>query len=143
ASSGFTPDGKALVLGGVAGETRVWRFDEGRDAWRLPAPPEGRPAIDLSPDGKWLVLVRPEVTEVHDAATGAKVAELPAGGGWAAFAAGGRRLAVAGNDGKAAVFDVAERRLVLAVSVAAGKDTEATLSPDGTRLMVVNERGAW
>jgi WD40 repeat protein len=143
ASSAFTPDGKALILAGVSGEVRRWRFDDGGDAWRLPPPADGRPAVDLSPDGRWLVVAGAAGTDIRDATTGDKVGELPARGRWVTFSGDGRRVAIAGDDGRIEVYDFAARRREHAFAARPGGDTEATLSPDGSRLIVVNDAGAW
>jgi WD40 repeat protein len=138
----FTHDGKGLIMVGVSGEVLLWRFDEGRDAWRIPAPATGRPGAEASPDGRWVVLSGPTSTDLRDATTGAKVADLPASGTWVSFSDDGRRLAVAGDDGHVDVCDFATRRRDRTVTVAPGKETQAALSPDGTRLAVVNDSGA-
>jgi WD40 repeat protein len=130
----FSPDGRRLA---VAWQESVLCFDlaTGREVkrWGLPAPAR---ALAFSPDnGKLAVGYFPaRPTSVYDAASGALLTELPVGGmsdQVVAWHPDGQRLAVGGSDPRIQIWDVAAKRLLVALVGHVQRVTTVTFHPDG------------
>jgi RNA polymerase sigma factor (sigma-70 family) len=131
----FSPDGKALALGGGDKVVRVMR---------LPILKEAKPIVTLlgegkisfvafSPDGKLLATADRGNTRIWDAATGKMIRILAGADGASeslAISPDGRSLAATGADNKVRLWDLATGKELAIFK--AGKDMRAlAFSPDG------------
>ena len=161
-----TRDGKLLVVANRDKTVRVLAFPGGKEVRRITFP-EVPGSVAVSPNGKLLAVGGFARLQVFELATGKLLADAdsPVGRGGVnslAFSPDGRTLAVAGDFGRAALFDpaTAKERLALAglkkivnaiafspdgkTLATAGVDNLVTLwSPDGKPGLVLRGHETW
>jgi WD40 repeat protein/serine/threonine protein kinase len=134
----FSPDGKLLAAGGVAGPAQLWDVAAGNllHSWDKAGP------ASFSPDGKLLAMGLKDAVLVADVATGREVRRIPAPRGRVTFRPDGRVLAVTGPNDVRLLDAVTGREVgVLAYGPTevdpyfGGDGIETSFSPDG-RLLV-------
>jgi serine/threonine protein kinase/WD40 repeat protein len=136
-SHAFSPDGRRLAVG-----WREWvvcfDLETGQEVRRWRSPAMAR-SLAFHPEGGKLAVgyFRSRVASVHDAASGALLAELPvaaASDQVIAWHPDGEHLAVAGSDPRIEIWDVTARRKVATLEGHAQHVTTLTFHPDGELL---------
>jgi RNA polymerase sigma factor (sigma-70 family) len=158
-SVAFSPDGKALVVGGQAGgsgEVTVWEVGTGKLKHTLETEKFVN-AVAFSPDGRLVGAgIGGEAVHVWDVEKGEEVVSLKGSQGGhrtVAFAPDGKTVAAGGRDGKVRLWDARTGELramlkghgaeVFAIAFAPDGRTLASTSQDQTvRLWPINPRAA-
>jgi RNA polymerase sigma factor (sigma-70 family) len=145
----FTPDGKHLVSAGADGCARLWDMATGKEVRRIELTSNlgfGLIPIALSADGRTLAGCIEESVGVWDVTTGKAAAPLkepPPAGALLALDRNGKTLAVLGQDGSLALWDLASDRRVRQLravdegvgAFALGGHGSLLFSPDGADLV--------
>jgi WD40 repeat protein len=146
----FSPDGRSLLIWGMADDVRVWEADTGQ----LRYPPlrhrDKCHDVQFSPDGRSMALASYDCSvRVRDLATGTVLAELPAHPDVvysASFSPDGRLLVTACRDRTVRVWDWRASQLVCPPFEHAKDATTATFTPDGRWVLSASVDGtarAW
>jgi WD40 repeat protein len=155
----FSPDGRRLATvgrgeGDRADAVRVWEWASGKEVMTLAGHGGAINCVAFSPDGKWIAagglpsaegvmgLVHPTVTsplpagKLWDAESGkqAWVIRHPGLVSGVAFSPDGRRLATAGGDGVARIWDAVSGKELLALHGHSSRIHAVAWYPDGRAL---------
>ena len=150
----YSPDGTRLATVGIDGTAKVFDAVTGQELLILSGHTDLVWDVAYSPDGKRLATSSLDKTvKVWDAATGQALLTLSkaghgdgiVGGFYTgvlgiAFSADGTRLASAGADGTAIVWDAATGQELLTLSNHGVGLTTVAFSPDGTRLLTASDQ---
>lgn len=130
----FSPDGRMIVAAGVAGQLIAWDRQSGNEKFRAALEPD---VLDLVfyPDGQELLTVGPNAI-TWKAGDGSRAGALPLPAGTRAVSAAvspdGKVTIVGLSDGRIAVFESANRRLLRTLEGHAAPVYGVAFSPDGT-----------
>jgi WD40 repeat protein len=135
-SLAFSPDGRRVLAAGFSATVDAWDVASGEKALSIPVGSAG-PAT-FTPDGSAIVAVTNGVgLSVSDARTGQEMFSIPLGPGRGALSAHeGGRVATAGTDGFARIFELWDRRELHALSLGLSPAYSVAFSPDGRTLAV-------
>jgi WD40 repeat protein/DNA-binding XRE family transcriptional regulator len=149
----YSPNGTRLATAGIDGTAKVFDANTGKDYLTLSGHDESVFGIAYSPDGKRLATASFDKTvKVWDAKTGQElltlskmghgdgiVGNLYSGVLDIAFSPDGTRLASAGADGTAIVWDAITGQELLTLSNHGVGLTNLAFSPDGRRLLTASD----
>jgi WD40 repeat protein len=149
----YSPDGRELATAGMDGTAKVFDAATGQGLLTLSGHSEFLFGIAYSPDGKRLATSSHDKTaKVWDAQTGQELLTLSkaghgygiVGGQWTGildvvFSPDGTRLASAGADGTAVIWDASTGQELLTLSNHGIGLTTLAFSPDGTRLLTASD----
>jgi WD40 repeat protein/transcriptional regulator with XRE-family HTH domain len=152
----YSPDGRQLATAGIDGTAKVFDADTGQELFTLSGHSDFVFGLAYSPDGKRLATASHDKTvKVWDAETGEELLTLSKAGHGdgivgglftgildVAFGPDGTRLASAGADGTAIVWDAANGHELFTLSNHGVGLTTLAFSPDGTRLVTASDQGA-
>jgi RNA polymerase sigma factor (sigma-70 family) len=131
----FSPDGKLLVSGGVAGAVHLWDAATGQEVRCLRPPQAGTAAaVAFAPDGQTVAAGGlNNAIQVWNAATGKEIARFEGTGDVKsmAFSPDGRTLVAAESDGNLRLWDVASGKVRLASRQQPTAVRCVAYSPDG------------
>ena len=158
-SAAFAPDGHFVLTAGYDGTARIWDSNTGEELLSLGPPPTLGESVDLlddergavlaaafSPDGRSVATAHTDgKVKVWNATTGREELSLPhhfgslsADSSYLAFSPDGRRLVTSGSRGEAVVLDAMTGE-ELAVLAGHGRARRAAFSPDGGRIVTVQD----
>lgn len=144
----FSPDGKTIATGGMAGEgdVRLWDVATAKRKREISTDGFAVLSLEFSPDGKWLLSANAGTIDVWDLATGERTKQLKAGGAVdsLAFSPDGRLLATVSGRTTVEIWDFAKRQQIrkLPASPVRLFGTQAVaFSPDGKTLATASEKG--
>lgn len=139
----FSPNGKTLVSGDSNGGLLIWKAP-----WTLPPRKLRAPAVqalDLSPDGKQLVIATFDrslrLFDIEAERTVESLATLDEPVSTVAFSPDGRLIAAAGFNGNVAVWDLEERRRLSELEGHQEWVLSLAFSPDSRQLVSVSYDG--
>ena len=136
----FDPTGRKVATASSWGEVAVLDAATGRPAWTfMPKPRAACWSLAFSPDGETLAVGQKGTIDLLDAATGASAGKLEGHKDRVyalSFRRDGARLASAGDDGTAIVWDLASRLAILTIPEGSLLPIKAlSYNPSGDRLV--------
>ena len=135
----FSPDGKCIATGDIAGVVTIWDAAGGQQLMRLSRHADAVASLAFSPDGKRIVTGSQDCTaNIWDVKTGALLATLKGHGKIVrsvAFSPDGKRIATGSNDGMVRLWDVADAREMMAFEAHSGGVSSVVFCTDGLRLV--------
>jgi WD40 repeat protein len=137
-------DGRQIMTAGEDGQLRTWKLDTPFDA-ELPSMP-GAPfaSTQLSPDGRWLLLIGAAgAAQLCDLGSPKLVAKAVGGAGTrcGAFSPDGHVLAIASKEDNVELWDVASQYRLAELPVGAGRLNHISFSPNGQLLVTCGADG--
>lgn len=141
ASVGFNADGTRVATGSYFGEVKVWDAKTGKEQLDLKGMSTSNNPTVFSADGKFILSPRFDTPAVWSAKDGDEVQVFKGHKGWcraAAFSPSGDRIATAGADKTARVWDVKTGTELFAFKHGS-EVRSAVFSPDGKQVLTVSE----
>ena len=150
----YTPDGRHLATAGFEGTVRIWDIATGDPVRTLRPGPSSFTSVAFSPDGTWLAAAQgsgkfvakdPGVVIVWEWRTDREPRRLEGQTGGihsVSFGHDGHRLATAGYDGTARIWDVGKGEVRHMLARHAGETWGVAFSPDDRMLASGHQSGA-